>query len=80
MKYQELKYEQHSEAHPDVVPMKLVVPQWYKSLDRFMGGKPSYDSGSLNVGLKLCMPFLDSLTIGYSVPLIVDLFVKQTSE
>jgi hypothetical protein len=80
MKYQELQYEQDSQHFPNVVPMKSVVPQWYKSLDRFVGGKANYESGSLNVGLKLCMPFLDSLTIGYSIPLIIDLFVTQTAE
>ena len=80
MKYKELEYEQHLEIYPDIVPMKSVVPQWYKSLDRFVGGKANYNIGALNVGLKLCMPFLDSLIIGYSIPLITDLFVTQTEE
>lgn len=80
MKYQKIEYEQYAPQFPNVVPMKSVVPQWYKSLDRFIGGKLNYDAGVLNVGLKLCMPFLDTLTIGYSLPLIFDVYVTQTEQ
>ena len=77
MKYQKIEYEQYEPQWPNVVPMKSVVPQWYKSLDRFLGGKLNYDIGFSNPGLKLCMPFLDSLTIGYAVPLMIDVYVTQ---
>ena len=44
---------------PHPKPASRVIPQEYKNLERFIGG-------NLHQGtLKTCMPFLDSLTMGY---------------
>ena len=49
-------------AHP--LPIKKLIPDWYKKL--------SADKDTV----KNCMPFLDTLTTGYALPLTSDLIVK----
>jgi len=65
-----LKYESSIEAYQDsIVPSKKVVPDWYKKIPRWQNGmKPT---------VKQCMPFLESLTIGYLITLPYDVFVKN---
>lgn len=60
-------------------PAKTHVPDWYKDASRFYGlDKPVIDNnGLINRALKLCMPFLDSLTTGYIVELCQDVQVTQ---
>ena len=50
------------DAHP--LPIKKLIPDWYKKL--------SADKDTV----KNCMPFLDTLTTGYALPLTSDLIVK----
>lgn len=62
------------------VPAKDEIPNWYKSLSRFVGpdGKMVLgENGAANVGLKTCTSFLDTLTSGYIVKLHCDIFVEQ---
>lgn len=80
MKRQKIKYQQLNEYSPSLVPIKTVVPDWYKAIERFFGGKMEFKNGSLNTGLKHCMPFLDSLTVGYSIPLTTDLLIEKHGE
>ena len=70
-------FESYDSAWPEMKPIKSVIPQWYKDAERFTGGKPvlvPFD----NTALKLCTPFLDSLTSGYFIPLFQDVLVEQT--
>ncbi len=47
-------------------PAKEYLPEWYKSIPSFHGGKPSVDQyGSADRTIKMCMPFADSLNMGY---------------
>jgi len=62
------------------VPAKDEIPQWYKSLNRFLGPEGKMllgENGNANVGLKTCASFLDSLTSGYMVNLHCDIHVEQ---
>ena len=59
-------------------PAKLKVPEWWKDSERFIGGKIEVKNGYGNHGVKLCMPFLEAMTIGYTANLWVDVLVEQT--
>ena len=67
-----LKYEQIQEYFPTtLVESKSLIPQWYKEASR----NPVKNNKLLN-GLKMCMPFLDSLTAGYMIVLPIDIVVE----
>jgi hypothetical protein len=63
-------------------PSPLVVPNWYKKISMYQKRNDrSSDSldvknGSANYSIKSCMPFLDSMLIGYSLNLWCDIQVK----
>jgi len=65
----------------NIKPSKSFIPDWYKESDRYVGNndklKVSFD-GNSNPGIKLCSPFLDSLTTGYIATLWQDLYVEKT--
>lgn len=47
-------------------PSREYLPDWYKDIPAFQNGKPSFDSsGTTDRTIKMCMPFLDSLSMGY---------------
>lgn len=57
------------------------VPDWYKKSPRLLyGNEPTMGSPDedTNLGLKYCIPFLDSLLTGYMALLWQDLLVKRT--
>lgn len=58
-------------------PSKNHLPEWYKKSEQFVGGKPKIDERGVNRGLKLCVPFLDSMTSGYIATLWQDIIVSQ---
>ena len=60
---------------------KNYIPDWYKKADRFVGKNPILNSDSVQgqQTVKLCAPFLDSLTSGYIAELWQDLQVRQTN-
>lgn len=62
---------------PPPTPARAVVPDWYKQTQRFIGGKMQVGEGGLNKDLKLCVPFLDALTAGYTIELPCDLLVVR---
>lgn len=55
-------------------PAKNYIPEWYKDSNAFIGGKLNFYNG-YNPDLKLCMPFLDTLTSGYVIELYQDIHV-----
>jgi hypothetical protein len=64
---------------PGIHPAKNFIPDWYKDMPRFNDNSKKikiYDNGSSNVGLKFCIPFLDSINIGYMVTLHCDILVE----
>jgi hypothetical protein len=67
-------------ALPNVEPMRKNIPDWYKRKNKFFDNNNSKIITSLPVELtfKACATYSDSFTVGYSVPLAVDIAVKQT--
>lgn len=64
-------------------PAKDEIPQWYKSLSRFVGPEGKMvigENGQANVGLKTCASFLDSLTSGYMINLHCDIYVEDVGD
>lgn len=58
----------NSIPHPK--PASKFIPSWYKKLDANLGDPNTVGS------IKKCMPFLDSLTSGYIIPLWHDIHFK----
>lgn len=55
--------------------MKDIIPEWYKKLEKFTGGKLDIEPSTVNV--KSCIPFLDTYLTGYYVPTPVDFLVTE---
>jgi hypothetical protein len=75
----EIKFNNQADFADIPRPAKNFIPDWYKKAPRFTDGK-DYNilNGQANLGLKMCSPFLDSLTSGYMVTLNQDLWVEKT--
>jgi len=75
-----LKHASYNDAIPTIFPAKQAIPEWYKNGVRIDNLDDSKKVKILPVqsGFKLCTPFLDSMTSGYMIPLMVDIAVKQT--
>jgi hypothetical protein len=65
---------------PPPAAARTVVPEWYKQAHRFIGGRMRITEGGVNKDLKLCVPFLDALTAGYTIELPSDLVVKRDEQ
>jgi hypothetical protein len=55
-------------SHP--VPSYRTIPEWYKTSKQFIEGAQT---------IKKCVPFLDSMTTGYSLTLAADVFFDKGS-
>jgi hypothetical protein len=64
---------------PTPIPAKLGVPEWYKNANSFIGGEMVIGENGANKDIKLCIPFLDTLTTGYLITLWADLVVQKDS-
>lgn len=61
-------------------PAVKVIPNWFRKMPKFPTGKrTSTGTGQINMTLKACSPFLDSLSIGYVIRLEYDLYVKKVN-
>jgi hypothetical protein len=61
-------------------PAIQFIPEWFKRIPRFVNGDKSYKitkEGGQNATVKLCNPFLDSMSAGYMVTLEHDIQVTQ---
>jgi len=67
-----IKFEKFLPEFLDLQSSKPNIPKWYKDLPEYNGPDIWIDKS-----IKFCMPFLDSLTSGYMIPLQVDVHVKQ---
>jgi hypothetical protein len=67
---------------PEPVPASKKMPEWYKSIPRYIGGKkkPPMDSSSTTGTIKTCMPVLDVMTSGYLILSSADVFIRKTDE
>jgi hypothetical protein len=74
-----LKYASLDSNIQDVVPIKLKVPEWYKNTPGIQDGK-NIKKIPVDFTFKVCSPFLDALTSGYSIPLPMDIAIEQTEK
>jgi hypothetical protein len=73
-----LQYESAIEIYPNIItPAKNHIPEWYKKIPKWQDNKMFEMEKGFDASLKQCMPFLDSLTIGYMITLPNDLYVKN---
>ena len=72
-----LQYAKLETHLPNITPTRLHVPQWWKDADLWVGGKMEVDQFKSNPALKACVPFLDSLQVGYVITLHTDMLVTQ---
>lgn len=58
---------------------KNYIPDWYKESTRyFPDNKLKFINGMPNLGMKLCVPFLESFTTGYIAETWCDILVTKT--
>jgi hypothetical protein len=76
MKYRKLEYDLYHPVFEPIGCMKDVIPDWYKKVEKFSGGKLSVNPPSLTV--KSCAPVMDTFLTGYYIPAPVDFLVEQT--
>ena len=74
-----IKFGADPELYIELVPRSKNIPKWYKDAESWTGGtnKPIIENYKANRGMKLCVPFLDSLRSGYDVPLWTDVQVEN---
>jgi hypothetical protein len=84
-KEQKIKFYPESKLIKEVIPPPQIlrVPEWFKSVPLYekreshnANNKLIVEGGFTNYSVKTCMPFLDSLTTGYSFNLWCDVQVK----
>lgn len=75
-----LEYESAIEFYPNIItPAKNHIPDWYKKIPRWKNNEIFEMGKGFNITLKHCLPFLDSLTVGYVITLSNDLYVKNNN-
>jgi hypothetical protein len=66
---------------PPPKPAREYIPQWYKDMELFVGGKKHYSNGSIsNKTVKLCMPFGDTFSTGYIQETWCDLYLNAEED
>jgi hypothetical protein len=67
--------ERYWKSIPEPSPSNKNMPEWYKKIpaysDKFRDGK-----GGPMPTAKKCMPMIDAMAIGYTIPFMQDLYVK----
>jgi len=76
-----LKYESSLVQYKDsIVSSKKHIPEWYKKIQPFKDNIMYSSDVGLNRTIKLCVPFLDSLTTGYMINLPYDIYVTHEED
>ena len=65
--------------NPPISAMKS-IPEWYKLMDEYIGGKKEAIDTSASATIKKCMPVFDAMTAGYLLFTPVDVYVKQSED
>lgn len=64
------------EVNPEPVPASKLIPEWWKEMPPYGGGKFQMNPYPTTTAKK-CFPLLDGLTAGYILTLSSDLFVEK---
>jgi hypothetical protein len=60
------------------VPAKKEISEWYKQHPKYtFGDRLQFNENGINIGIKSCIPFLDSMTSGYIIKLHCDILVEE---
>ena len=67
---------------PEPIPASKKMPEWYKSIPRYVGGKkkPPTNSAGTSGTIKTCMPVLDVMTSGYLILSSADVFIEKNEQ
>jgi hypothetical protein len=76
MKSKKLEYDLYHPVFEPIGYMKNIIPDWFKKIEKFSGGKLSIAPSTITV--KSCAPFMDAFLTGYYIPAPVDFLVEQT--
>jgi hypothetical protein len=77
MKYRKLEHDIYHPVFEQIGYMKNVMPDWFKKIEKFAGGKLGVLPSTITV--KNCAPFMDAFLTGYYIPAPVDFLVEQTN-
>ena len=77
MKFIKFFSEKKYEGLGKPVPVKWVIPQWYKDAESTY---KTSDSPEEQAGLKKCMPYMDSLVSGYVLTTPFDIYVIKKED
>lgn len=59
-------------------PASKFLPEWYKNMESYMGGKKEpIGNGQTSGTIKRCLPVFDAITAGYIITLPADVFISQ---
>ena len=81
----EAAFEDSDMLYEKPVPAARTIPEWYREMPRTTDGKQpmvSEDGKRVNLTIKSCSPFLDSITSGYvlTLPCDVQIIKKEDGE
>lgn len=70
---------EYSKIFDEPLPAKKLIPEWYKSQDKYVDGIKSInkETGQYSVTIKGCMPVFDMITSGYIITTPADIHVSQ---
>ena len=75
-----IKYESAVSITPDLlIPIKNVVPDWFKKIPKWKNNEVFEIGSGIGKTVKQCSPILDSFTIGYTIVLPSDIYVKNNN-
>lgn len=75
-----LKYESAINfTDNSILPARNFIPEWYKKIPKFKDDVIFNENKLFGHTVKLCVPFLDSLTVGYMISLPYDIYVKNNN-
>ena len=73
-----LEHAPLDDSFPNVEPMKKSIPDWFKKKNKFADNERVLKVLPPNLTFKACSTFGESFIVGYSMPLVSDIAVRQT--
>mgnify|MGYP000064804073 CR=1 FL=1 len=61
-------------------PSQNFIPEWFRKMESYHGGKMTVRNRESNATAKKCTPMLDAISGGYTIPLWADVIVHQDGE
>jgi len=61
-------------------PSQNFIPEWFRKMESYHGGKIQVREKESNATAKKCIPMLDAISGGYTIPLWADVIVHQDEQ